>query len=226
MSSLFEARLLVQLADHVQRNRGLARLTAGNTVAQAEVALSHAQAQDVSPQAADMLNRAVAEWAKGKQPAPYMLNAFWTAHMVHQKLRPAKFRMHVGAPACFQTDGGSAFFLAVNSSKQMHPGGNLEQMALGEFRGEQGRFPDDVTLWWEGDLTAAQITELARYVQPGCTLTLMRPDPKSWWLGWAGIKFDDKLPTLLYSQFNFNKVFAVKEDGCDIMIIGVEGVKK
>ena len=42
MNSLFETRLLVQLADHVRVHRGLARLNAPQSVAEAELAIARA----------------------------------------------------------------------------------------------------------------------------------------------------------------------------------------
>ena len=226
MNDLLEARLLVLLADHIEKHRGLSRLTAAQTVAQAEVALSHAHAQDAPAEAVRLLTQAFNLWIKGESPAACMLDTFWSTRLGVHKFLPVKFRLHVGAPACFETDGDPCFFLRVSDSKHLHRGGTLEGMALGDFKGEQGRFPDDITVWWEGELSQVQIDVLAQYVQPGCTLTLIRPDTKAWWLGWAGLKFEDKLPTVLYAQYQFTKIFAAKENGCEVTIIGVEGLKK
>ena len=157
-----------------------------------------------------------------------MMQAFWLCHPEQRKLRPAKFRLHVGAPACHEEPAeGSAFYLAVCGDwKAMRRGGTLDQMRLGNFQGERGGFPDDVAVWWEGNLTAEQVAQAAELVQPGCTLTLLRPNPKTWWLGWAGLKFEDRLPSLLYSRFHFVKVLASSDRECDAVIFGVEGLKK
>ena len=146
MSDLFEARLLVLLADHVDKHRGLSRLTVAQTVAQAEVALSHAQVQDSPVESTRLLAQAFNLWGKGESPSACMLNAFWSSRVDAHKFLPSKFRLHVGAPACFaEPDHDSCFFLRVDASKYLHHGGSLEEMSLGDFKGEQGRFPDDIT---------------------------------------------------------------------------------
>ena len=224
MTDLFEWRLIIQLADHIQQHNGLARLAAGQTVAESEVALAQAQIQDVPRDACYLIQKAVSEWKQGREHRGYLLDAFWTTHLDAIKFRPVKLRFHVHAPQCFQSDSSSFFYIPRDIPGCRH-GGALEHFALGEFKGECGRFPDDIVLWWEADLTDAETIELAKFVQPGSTLTLLRPD-KTWWLGWASLKFEDRLPSLLYTRYQFTKVYAVKESGYDMTIIGIEGLRK
>lgn len=225
MNGMFEARLLVELANHVKAHQGLARLSAAKTVAEAELALVNAKVADVSPLAAELLSDAVNVWLQGRDPAPYVLHAFWLDLIDRVQFRPVKFRLHVGAPCCVRPETGVFYLDVVQPSigrKNFMLGGTLDGLRLDPHRGEFGTYPDDVVVWWEGRSGLPGLVEL---VQPGSTLTLLRPRRKQWWTSWAGLAQEDVLAGALYKRYNFTKLFVGEDPDFEFMIMGIEAIK-
>lgn len=227
---MLEARLLVRLADHVHAHRGIGRLAAARTVAEAELAISNAKVEDVSPAAATILSDAVGGWLRGRDVgrdvAPLVHTAFWLDRIERVQFQPVKFRLHVGAPACARPEENDVYHLQVDPERACpQPGGTLEAMRLGPYRGERGSFPDDVVVWWEGARAPVDWKAVADLVQPGSTFTVVRPRRGQWWLGWAGLDQGDQLADILYRRYKFSKLFVGEDQDFEFVVSGIEGLK-
>ena len=223
---MLEARLLVRLADHVHAHRGVGRLVAPRTVAEAELAIANAKVEDTSPGAALLLSEAVAAWMRGVDPAPWVLQAFWFDRIGRVQFQPVKFRLHVGAPACLPLEGNDAYCLEVwRDRRNLKADGTLESMRLGPYRGERGSFPDDVVVWWEPATSPTDWKAVADLVQPGSTFTVVRPRRGQWWLGWAGLDQGDRLADILYRRYRFAKLFVGEDSDFEFVVSGIEGLR-
>lgn len=226
MTGMLEARLLVRLADHVHAHRGIGRLADPRTVAEAELAISSAKVEDVSPAAAVLLSDAVEGWLRGRNPAPLIHQAFWLDRIERVQFQPVKFRLHVGAPVCARPEQNDVYHLQVDLERPCpQPGGTLEAMRLGPYRGERGSFPDDVVVWWEGLSASFDWKAVADLVHPGSTFTVVRPCRGQWWLGWAGLDQGDRLADILYRRYKFAKLFVGEDRDFEFVVSGIESLK-
>jgi hypothetical protein len=213
---MLEARLLVQLGDHVHAHRGLGRLGA-KRVQESEVAMGIAKVQDLPHAAVGHLQESVRAWIGGADPAPAALCAFWEGRVDRVRFSPCGFRLHLGAPSVYTEPDPNAFHLAPRSP-YFRRDGDVEALRV-----SRTGFPEDVVVWWDGREDPSSVVDL---VQPGCTLTVVRPR-RSWWTSWADVSVvsADRVAAAVYGRFKMTKVHVGDDQDFEEIIMGVEEAK-
>lgn len=195
---LFLARVLVMLADQAEGTLHR-RLTGGTEVAEAGIALAQARVNDICPKSLHLLRLS---------PKRGLLGAFWAQYLSQVKpAHPAVFRITVNRPAGYLAQADREFHVEPSwSSAVCH----VPQLALLGIKGSLGtRQADDVTVFHEEGIDDSSLEELATYLGPGSTVTLIRPGAAhQFWLSWLECPVTRRLVTILEREFKLTPLFA------------------